>query len=266
MKQTLKARMSRGEPVFGTFAFLPCPTTIEILGQSGFDFVIIDQEHSAKNWETVENMVRAAQLSGMSALIRTRDDNEKSILEALEMGVEGIVVPFVSTEEDSKEIALSAKYPPEGHRGTCTLTRNARYGALRGDKFLEHCARCNEDTLIVAQLEDSTSVERAEAMAALEVGADVLVVGRADLASSLGVPGQVNDPVVIDATNKILDAVAKGPIEGRQSGMGVYGPEEAEKWMEKGSLFFIYAADTMLFRNTAAESARAFHEWRDSKK
>jgi 4-hydroxy-2-oxoheptanedioate aldolase len=265
MVETLKKRMGR-EPVFGTFAFLPCANTVEIIGQSGFDFVIIDQEHSPKDWSVTENMVRAAQLTGMAAMIRTRDADEKSILEALELGVEGIVVPFVSTDKDSMAIARSSKYPPEGNRGTCTMTRAARYGALRGEKFLEHCRKCNEDVLIVAQLEDASAVEHAEAMANLELGADVLVVGRADLASSLGVPGQVNDPLVEAATKRILTAVKNSPIVGRHSGMGVYTPEEAEKWMQFGTRFFIYAADVMLFRNAATQVADAFIEWRSSKK
>jgi 2-keto-3-deoxy-L-rhamnonate aldolase RhmA len=98
MTAHLKQRLATGEYAFGSFAFLPSPDVVEIMGLAGFDYVIIDLEHSPKNWETVANMVRAAELHGMAPLIRIRENGEKTILEALELGAAGVVVPFLHTD------------------------------------------------------------------------------------------------------------------------------------------------------------------------
>lgn len=257
MTTSLRARLQRGEPVLGSFVFLPTPAVVEIMGLAGFDFVIIDLEHSPKSWETVENMVRAASLSGMAALIRIRDASEKSVLEALELGAEGVVVPFVRTADESRDVALASKYPPEGIRGTCTVSRSSRYGSL-GKGFVEHTQKLNERTLVVAQLEDLTAVEQVEAMAAASPGADVFVIGRADLASALGRPGQVNDPEVMKATDHIIRSVADKGLPGRQSGIGVYTPTEAAEWMKKGVRFFVYAPDAGIIFNAARTAVDGF--------
>ena len=100
MKRTLKARLQANEPVMGTLAFMSSPDVVEVLAVSGFDYIVIDLEHSATNSETALHMVRAAQVHGMSPLIRVRENSEKLILQALEMGAEGIVVPFVQSAGD----------------------------------------------------------------------------------------------------------------------------------------------------------------------
>ena len=92
MKRNMKKRLAQGDKLFGSFAFLPSPDVVEIMGFAGFDYVIIDLEHSPKNWETVANMVRAAELHDMAALIRVAENSEKSILAALEIGATGIVI------------------------------------------------------------------------------------------------------------------------------------------------------------------------------
>ncbi len=255
----LKARLAGGEAVFGTFVFLPSAGVVEILGLAGLDFVIIDLEHSPKNWETVENMIRAAELRGISPLIRVRDSDEKSILEALELGAEGVVVPFVQTGNDARKVGTAMKYAPEGTRGTCTLTRVAGYGGLRAG-FLGHARRMNDRVLFVAQIEDKLAVDNIDDIVGAAPGPDVILVGRSDLASSLGRPGQVNDPLVLEATERVIQAVARAPVAGRHVGIGLYGPAEAPAWLAKECRFFFYAADTLILLNGVKSAADAFRQ------
>jgi 2-keto-3-deoxy-L-rhamnonate aldolase RhmA len=257
MKQPLKARLRSRDPVFGSFAFLPSPDVVEIMGAAGFDYVIIDLEHSPKNWGDVANMIRAAELHSMAPLIRVRENNEKTILEALELGAEGIVVPFVQTAADVKLAARAMNYPPAGMRGTCTLTRAAQYGGLRGD-FIRHTLQQNERLVLVAQIEDKQGVENIDAILACDPGIDVVLVGRSDLASSLGCPGQVEDPAVLAATQKVMDAAKRQTGRVIPSGIGLYAPHEAANWLEKGCGFFFYSADTAMLLHAASEAAGAF--------
>lgn len=256
MAHNLKARLRRGEPVFGTFAFVASPDIVEILGYAGFDYVIIDLEHSPKNWSDVANMIRAAELRGMAALVRIRENTEKSILEVLELGAAGIVVPFVQSQEDVRKAVSATNYAPKGARGTCTLTRAARYGGLRSD-FLAHCLRQNDDLVIVGQIEDRAGVDRIDAIVSCDPGLDALIVGRSDLASSLGEPGQVEAPAVLEATGRVVEAARRAGVA---AGIGIYAPAEASHWIDAGCSLFFYSADTTLLLNAAASAVKDFRQ------
>jgi len=254
MTGTLKQRLARGEKLFGSFAFLPSPDVVEIMGFAGFDYVIIDLEHSPKSWETVTNMVRAAQLHGMAALIRVAENSEKQILAALEIGAAGIVMPFVETADDVQRMTRAAFYGPTGARGTCTLTRAAHYGGLRA-AYIEHTQRLNQDIVIIAQIESPSGVENIDSIVACKPGIDGLIVGRSDLASSLGFPGQVETPAVLGATHKIIEACKRHNVP---SGIGLYAPSEAANWIDSGCGLFFYSADSALLLNAAKGAFDAF--------
>lgn len=256
MKDNLKTRLRRREPVFGTFAFMASPDIVEIMGYAGFDYVIIDLEHSPKNWSDVANMIRAAELRGMAALVRIRENSEKSILEALELGAAGIVIPFVQSEDDVRKAVKATNYAPKGERGTCTLTRAAQYGSLRSD-FLAHCVRQNENLVIIGQIEDRAGVDQIDAIVSCDPGLDALIVGRADLASSLGTPGQVEAPGVLEATGRIVEAARR---KGIAAGIGIYSPPEASRWIDAGCSLFFYSADTTLLFNAAASANKDFRQ------
>lgn len=256
MTETLKAKLRSGAPVFGTFAFIASPDIVEIIGYAGFDYVIIDLEHTPKNWGDVVNMIRAAELRGLSALIRIRENTEKSILEALELGAAGVVLPFVQSAGDVEKAVRATNYAPKGARGTCTLTRAARYGGLRAE-FIAHAQRQNENLVIIGQIEDRIGVERIDEIVGCDPGLDALIVGRADLASDLGEPGQVEAPSVLAATRQVIEAARRSSVA---PGIGVYSPAEANKWIDAGCNLFFYSADTTLLLNAAAAANRDFRQ------
>ena len=256
MKEDIKAKLRLGRPVFGTFAFLASPDIVEIMGHAGFDYVIIDLEHSPKNWSDVANMIRAAELHGMAALVRIRENSEKSILEVLELGAAGIVIPFVQSRDDVRKAVKAANYAPKGERGTCTLTRAARYGSLRSD-FLAHCARQNDNIVIIGQIEDTAGLERIDEIVSCEPGRDAVIVGPSDLASSLGMPGQVEAPGVLEATGRIVEAARR---KGVAAGIGIYSPPEANRWIDTGCSLLFYSADATLLFNAAASANREFRQ------
>lgn len=246
-KSDMKERLARGDKLFGSFAFIPSPDVVEIMGFAGFDYVIIDLEHSPKNWETVANMIRAAELHDMAVLIRVAENSDKAILGALELGASGIVVPFVETVDDVKKMANAAYYGPVGMRGTCTLTRAARYGGLRAE-YIAHTQRLNKKTVLIAQIESPAGVRNIDSIVACKPGIDGLIVGRSDLASALGHAGQTETPAVIEATHRVIQACKRHAVP---SGIGLYAPHEASKWIEAGCGLFFYSADSALLLNAA---------------
>lgn len=254
MTKSFKARLGAGENLFGSFAFLASPDIVEIMGFAGFDYVIIDLEHSPKNWDQVANMIRAAELHGIAPLVRVRENTEKSILEVLELGAVGVVVPFIQTADDVAKAARAVSYAPKGRRGTCTLTRAAHYGGLRSE-FIPHTERQNDKIVLIAQIEDQIGVDNITAIVACQPGIDGIIVGRSDLASSLDVPGQVEDPKVLAATQRVIDAARAHSIP---AGIGLYAPHEAPKWISAGCSLFFYSADTGLLLNAASAAKNAF--------
>ena len=245
----LKTRIDQGETLVGSFVFLPSPGFVELMAQSGFDFIIIDMEHSPKDWDTVENMIRAANIHSLPALIRVSENSEKLILQCLEIGADGIVLPFVQSAAQASYAANAVYYPPLGTRGTCTVTRMTGYGAHR-QRFLEHCREQNDRLVIIAQIEDITGVEHIEEIIAADPGIDVVLLGRSDLASALGAPGQVDDPQVLAAADRMLTAIRNGPRKVAAS-VGAYTAAEVARWNAKGCTIFFAASEGLLFLNAA---------------
>ena len=256
MRSPFKARLAAGEPLFGSFVFLPSPDVVEIMGIAGFDYVIIDLEHSPKNWETVGNMVRAAELHAMTPLIRVKENSDKQILEALELGAKGIVLPYVQSAAELTQAARAIRYAPEGTRGTCTLTRAARYGSLRSE-FADHTRRMNNEIVLIALIEDMIGATAVPEMLECSPGADCFLVGRSDMAASLGHPGQAEHPAVLAATDRIVKSVVAHPSSA-QVGMGLYAPEEASRWLDNGCRVLFYSADTALMLRAATQATEAF--------
>jgi 2-keto-3-deoxy-L-rhamnonate aldolase RhmA len=249
MDASFAGRVRTGQSLIGSFVFLPSPALVEILGRAGLDFVIIDQEHSRKGWDVVENLVRAADASGMQALVRVAWNEDKEILHALETGAAGIVLPFVESAKDVQRAAAALRYAPEGTRGTCTQTRAAGYGAHK-QGFVDHARDCNRSLLLVGQIESLKGAENIDEILAVEPGLDVVFLGRSDLASDLGKPGQTGDPEVDAVTQRVVDA-ARGA--GKVAGIAHYEAAECATWGRRGCSFFALASESgFLMRHMAA--------------
>lgn len=240
MHPPLHQRLRAGERLHGCYAFLPSPGLVEILGHAGLDFIIVDQEHSRKSWEVVEDLVRAAEASGMAALVRVAWNEEKEILHALETGAAGIVLPFVECAEDVRRAAAALRYAPQGTRGTCTQTRAAGYGARRGG-FVEYARQCNRELLLVGQIESRRGLDAIGEIAAADPGLDAVLIGRSDLASELGKPGQTGDAEVEAASRRILEACREA---GKVAGIAHNEAAECAAWSARGCSFFALASET----------------------
>lgn len=203
-KPCLKQRLLADEMQYGAFVMAPSPALVEMFGHGGFDFVIIDREHGAASLETLENCLRAAETAGIEALVRIPNGSPSEILSALDAGASGIVVPHVITVEQARSIAAAACYPPRGRRGLATTARAGRHGAVT---LREHLERAQERILVIVQIEDAESLPSVRAIAATD-GIDGCFIGPADLSMSLGVPGEMDNPRLVEAIDGALAEIA----------------------------------------------------------
>jgi 2-keto-3-deoxy-L-rhamnonate aldolase RhmA len=191
----VKRILSEGGLAFGTHVGgIADPQIVEIIGLAGFDAAFIDMEHTSFDLRDIQLMVMAAERVGITPVVRTPGFDPAFILRLLDMGVQGVQVPHVSSAETAREAVKAVRYPPQGERGMAAASRAADYGKVR---LLDHMAASNKEITLACMVEDMEAVEHIEEIAAVE-GVDLLAVGPSDLSRSLGVSGQPDHPKLID--------------------------------------------------------------------
>lgn len=179
----VKRAMREGRLALGTYVTFADPQIVEIIGLAGYDAAFIDMEHTDFDLRLVGEMIRAADLAGVTSIIRVPDNDEKLILRLLDAGAEGIIIPHVDGLEGAKRAVDAVRYPPLGHRGGAAGTRAARFGTVGWD---EHCRQSNEQILLSVMTEDEKGVNDIEAIAALE-GIDLVSIGPTDFSEYMGI-------------------------------------------------------------------------------
>lgn len=226
----LKQALDNHQVGYGLFVGLKDPAIVEIVGYAGYDFVIIDLEHSALDLSTMEHMIRAANLVGITAIVRVPQDDYATILRVLEAGAEGVMFPHLVTREQGEKIVQMAKYYPLGGRGLDPTTRVAKYGHV---SMLEHMEEQNKRVQLIGMIEDKEALDQLDDILSVK-GLDLLFIGTSDLSASLGLPGQVKHPEVQEAIRIILDKAAE---QGVPVGMPAYDLAIAQEWIQLGAKF-----------------------------
>jgi 4-hydroxy-2-oxoheptanedioate aldolase len=204
-QNTLKPRLLAGEQVLGPWVTLDNAATSEIFGLSGFDFVIIDQEHGRGTPETLIGHLQALSNSTTTCLVRVPSHDPVYFKRVLDVGVEGVVIPNVQSAEEAKALVSACRYPPRGMRGSAIgQIRASNYG-LDGPAY----RKAADDTLlIICQIETATAVDAIAEIAAVD-GVDALFVGPFDLSGSIGHLGEFDHPDVIALLAKAEAALKK---------------------------------------------------------
>ena len=193
-----KAKLKKGETVFGCFVRYPDPSLVEMLAGLGWDFVVLESEHGRLDPRTCEDMVRAAERNGITPIVRVTTNSPSIILQFLDTGAQGIIVPQVNSAEEAERAVAAVKFQPRGNRGL-SGSRAADYA--QGLPFGEYVRHANEETLVVLYIETAEAVRELPKILSVE-GVDVVNVGRTDLSHSLGVPGQPEHPECSSASRK----------------------------------------------------------------
>lgn len=216
MQNTLKAKLLGGEPAFGVSVMIPSAQIVEMLGRLGFDWVLIDCEHGTISLETVELMTMAAQVCGITPIVRPPRNSEEEILRVMDRGAFGVQVPHVKTADDARRAVEAVKFHPIGSRSLAAGTRPAGYGfGLEAEQYIEEA---NRESLVVVQIEDSEAVANIQEILTVS-DVDVFFVGPSDLSQSMGFPGRVDIPEVAGTIEGVFAAIiAAGKIPGSAGG------------------------------------------------
>lgn len=226
-----KARLLARAPMVGCFVKTPHPTVVEILGATDLDFLILDGEHSPFDRTTIDACILAARAVGCPVLVRVPDDTPSFILNVLDCGAAGVVVPHVTSSEQAVRLARAMQYVPGG-RGIAGTTRAGGYGTK---PLRAHRTQAGEEVALICQIEDREAAACFEAIAAVD-GVDALFVGRADLSVSYGLE-DFDTPEIAAICSDILGA------QGAATGLYCAPAEDAEQWRSKGASFVVAGSD-----------------------
>ena len=202
MNNRVKDKIQAGELALGTYVSFTDPQIVEIIGLAGFDAAFIDMEHTAFDLPLIQQMIVAADLVGITPMVRVPDNDAKLILRLLDMGAQGIIIPHVNGVQGAKEAVAAVRYPPLGERGGAGGTRAARFGTVSWD---DHVAASNENILLSVMTEDEKALNEVEEIAALD-GVDLVAIGPTDLSQAIGASGP-SDPRLMNKVKEIADMV-----------------------------------------------------------
>lgn len=247
--KNFKNKIKSDDCVYGIFMKTGDPMFVEAAGIGGFDYVILDTEHGPVSIENQQNNIRAAEARGTVPIVRLPDGDENTIGKALDIGAYGIQVPQISNAAEAKQVVKNAKFYPYGMRGVCRFVRAADYSNMDRFEYFES----SKDLLIILQLEGVKAIENLDEILDVD-GIDILFIGPYDLSQSLGIPGQVNNPVVVAEMKKIVE---KAKAKNKVIGTFVDTPEDLEMWRKLGLQYLSYSVDIGIFmdacRNLTAE-------------
>lgn len=198
-------KLHSGKTVLGTWIVVPSVVNVDIITSAGLDFVIIDKEHGPINYETAQEMVIACEANGASPILRVGDINAAAIQNALDIGVHGVQVPNIDFPDDARKVVSCAKYPPIGNRGFSPFTRSGNYSIDSSRGLMQ---QANSNTLVILNIEGKDAIDNLEDIMRIQA-VDVLFVGLFDLSKALGIPGEVDSPILIETMKNVVEKAKK---------------------------------------------------------
>jgi len=243
-----RERLAKGEVVYGCGLQIYRSSEIpRAFAAAGFDYVFIDMEHGSLNLETVHDMIVSSNLAGITPIVRVGEVQYTLCARLLDQGAQGIILPRVEDPKALEEALSWMKFPPMGKRGYGINPTMIDYETRAFPEIIEHQNRSN---LVVVQFETTTAISRADEMLS-QKGVDIVMVGPADLSISLGVPGEFDHPLMIEAISKVI---AKCNQYGVVPGIQTRSVAMARQWVERGMRFVGVAAEYVLLLEKARET------------
>lgn len=235
----ISQRFRSRERIFGAWTSLGHPSITEIFASIGVDFIGIDLEHSTIGLEEAQRIIAAAQAGGVACLPRLSGHQEEQARRLLDSGADGLIVPNVSSMVEIDRIVDWCKYPPMGKRGY-GIARAQRYGF----DFDRYVRSWNQRSVILIQIESIQAANGIEKLLANEA-VDGVMIGPYDLSGSLGVPGQLKHPKVVEAGSHVMEACRQ---RDKACGIQLVDPtaEEVSASLEFGYTFVVLASDVFI--------------------
>jgi 2-dehydro-3-deoxyglucarate aldolase/4-hydroxy-2-oxoheptanedioate aldolase len=232
---------------FGNFRSAEIP---KLLAAAGFQWAFVDTEHGNFDLETVNDVCRVANLVGLCPIVRVADFQYSLVARALDCGAGGIIFPRTEDPMQLEKAISWTIYPPHGIRGYGLAPNNADYEALTFTQMIDHY---NANLMRVVQIESQRAVDAIDEILSVK-GFDTVMIGPADLSISLGVPGNMDHPKMVETIEKIRDACGR---HGIIPGIHTRAVPMARFWRERGMLFVGCSNDLAMLLDRASENSKA---------
>lgn len=248
-KNQFKSALKSARPQIGLWSSLSSSYTVEVIAGAGFDWILLDSEHSPADLENLLGQLQAAAPYPSHPVVRVPWNDMVTIKRILDVGAQSLLIPYVSTADEARAAVAHTRYPPAGVRGVAGTTRATRFGRVK-----DYAKRAHEEICVLVQVETQRALDNIEAICAVE-GVDGVFIGPADLHASLGYTGEIANPKVkplIDEAIRRIRKCGKAP--------GILTPNEADArhWLECGALFVAVGADVGILARGAEALAAKF--------
>ena len=244
-----KRALQAGRPQIGLWSSLSSNYTVEVIAGAGFDWILLDCEHSPNDLENLLTQLQAAAPYPAHAVVRVPWNDMVTIKRVLDIGAQSLLVPYVSTPLEARSAVSFTRYPPAGARGVAGTTRASRFGRVQN-----YAGRAHEELCVLVQVETQGALDNLEAICATE-GVDGVFIGPADLHASLGRAGEIAHPEVKPL---IDDAIRRIRKAGKAPGILTPNEADARHWLDCGALFVAVGADVGILARGAEALAAKF--------
>ncbi len=243
----LKARLKNGEAILGTMInSFDHQDVVKIFQVAGFDMFVIDNEHGAMDYSKVGMLLSYARALGIGGIVRIPEPRREVVMKYMELGADGILMPNADNAEDVKKVIEYAKYAPMGNRGISLYRPHTGFEKIPSGR--DYMKRQNEETLIICQIESKKGVENVDAILDID-GVDAVFIGPNDLSQGYDIIGQFDNPILINAIDRVLKAA-----QDHEKYCGIFsaGPaEDMKKWLDKGMKLNLWSNDTTMLMQSA---------------
>jgi 4-hydroxy-2-oxoheptanedioate aldolase len=244
-----KLGINAGQPQIGIWNSMASNVSVEILAGAGFDWLLLDMEHSPNEIPQVYSQLQACMENEVQPIVRPPWNDMIVIKRLLDAGVQTILVPTVQSADEARDAVAFTRYPPKGVRGFAATSRSSRFG-----RITDYHTRCEAEICVLVQIETRRGLDNLDEIAAVE-GVDGIFIGPGDLSANMGYLGKQNDPEfrpVVEGALKRIRAAGIAP--------GILTPDLAfaEHCLDIGTLFVAVGSDSGILARTSEQLAQRF--------
>lgn len=251
--KSLKHALANRDLTIGSWVSFGFTPTTEMMARAGFDWLVIDMEHTAIGVSDAQQLIQVIDLAGVVPLVRVGANDPLLIKRAMDSGAHGVIVPMVNSADEAKRAVQALYYPPIGNRGA-GLARAQGYGL----EFTQYKEWADRESVLIVQIEHVDAVNQLEEIISVD-GVDGFIVGPYDLSGSLGMPGRWNEPAVVEALAEVERVIA---LDLKPAGYHVVHSNSAELQLRirQGYRFIAYGDDMVFFAEKLNEERQVVHE------
>jgi 4-hydroxy-2-oxoheptanedioate aldolase len=241
-KNAFKHALAEGKAQIGLWSSLSSSYTVEVIAGAGYDWILLDMEHSPNDLESLLIQLQAAAPYPTTPIVRVPWNDMVTVKRVLDVGAQSLLFPYVQNAAEAKAAVANTRYPPAGVRGVAGTTRATRFGRIK-----DYARRAHEEICVLVQVETKSALDQLEAICAVE-GVDGVFIGPADLHASMGYPGETANPAVLPLIEQAMRRIRKA---GKAPGYLSPVEADAKRMLAAGAQFVAVGADVGLLARGA---------------